>query len=130
MKRLLLTTLLILSITNRSFAEDSVFIEKNQPAPFAGFLLPKDKGNKVAQDLLELEADRKLIESFTKTLKLYDSTDKFRESQLDILFSQNDKLSKELKEAHTTTNFERVVWVGLGVLATGLAIYGAKQITR
>lgn len=123
MTRLILIICLITSGTVR--AEDTVLIEKEQKAPFAGILFSLPKANEIRGQLLERDLYKELSDSQQKTIQLYKSNNELSESKVNMLLEQNDKLSASLRSSQSLNTWECVGLFTLGILATvgaGLAI--------
>lgn len=130
MKRLLSFLMISLMISNSGFASESIMIKKDERAPFEGVLFPLDQANKMRYTLIDCEIKTELNLSYERTVKLYKQNETYYENKVNILSKQNDELAKALTESKSTGDLQKILWFGLGVLATGLAIYGTKQITR
>lgn len=127
----LLTFLMIGLITiNSSFAQEAIVMKKDERAPFEGVLFPLEQANKIRYQLIECDIKKELNLSYERTIKLYKENEGYQENKVSILMKQNDELSKALTESKSTSDLQKIIWFGLGVIATGLAIYGTKQITK
>ena len=50
-----------------------------------------------------------------------------QEKKVNILLTQNDKLSQDLYSARQTSTWENTLWFFGGVVLTGLIFYGTSQ---
>lgn len=138
MKRLRQKILLITSIvtssailTNVALAgEDAVYLEKDSKAPYAGILLPVDKATNVRKSLIELDTLRAINESYAKSIQMYQTAIQLNDQKYNTLLDQNDKLAASLVEVRRSSDLQKIIWFGFGVIATGFAVYGAKKITQ
>lgn len=132
MKRLLSFLMISLMVINNTnvFAQEAVMIKKDERAPFEGVLFPLDQANKMRYKLIECDIKIQLNESYERTVKLYKQNETYQDNKVNLLLKQNDELSKSLTESKSVSDFQKILWFGLGVIATGLAVYGAKQISR
>jgi len=118
----MIKVILILSlISSYSFAQDAVFLNKTQTAPFEGFLLPQTKLQELHNNTLERDAFQKENESLNKSLNLQQSNLGLKDNQIDILLKQNDNLAKTLSTERTLNNWEKVGYFLGGIVTIGLA---------
>ncbi len=121
----MLIGLIIASLTINSFAQDSVPIAKGTVAPFSGILLSKPKAEQVRIELIERDQFKLFNETLLQNSELQNKIINNQKDQVEILLKQNDKL---LKRNDSLNNTERYLIFGLGVLSTGLAVYGASLL--
>jgi len=121
---LLVSSMIVNSVV---IADDAVVLNKGQPAPYTGLLLTEEKANSVYNDLNKYKL---LNESLQRTVFLYEQNEKLQEKRVNVLLEQNDKLAINLQQARTVSNWEKVLWFGLGFLSVGLGIYGVQAITK
>jgi hypothetical protein len=122
-----------LSVPTAAFATDNdnaVFILKDDLAPYDGVLLPLKQAEQVRRDLIEVKTLRAINESYAKSIQMYQQTIQLSDQKYNTLLNQNDKLALSLVESRKSSDLQKMIWFGLGVLATGFAVYGAKKITE
>lgn len=119
-----------LVLSNFAAAESVVYLEKNKPAPYTGVLFPPAKADELRKMAIEVETLRAINESYSKSVLLYQQTIQLADNKFKILEVQNDNLSKALVESRRSSDLQKIIWFGLGVLATGLAVYGAKKVIQ
>lgn len=133
-KKLQIFSIVISSIflanTTLAASEAVIHLEKNSPAPYSGILFPIETANDLRKDLIELSTLRILNESYSKSVQLYQKHIQSSDDKFKLITDQNDKLAESLVESRRSNDFQKVLWFGLGVLATGFAVYGAKKITQ
>lgn len=122
---------LIVSLTsNFCYAEDVIRLEKDKPAPFTGFLFTDEKAKEVRIKLLERDFYKETSESFEKSNSFLKQNSTLKDEQIKIIMERNDNLAKALRDERSMNTWERIGWFTLGVVATGAALYGLKQVTK
>jgi len=125
MTSLLVLTLLLGSI-GVSNAQDSVYLEKSQPAPYSGILFTEKKAQELRSELLESDKTKLLLETEkNRSARLLQIVD-LKDEEIELYNKQNQRLLKANSQADNL----QYIWFGLGVLATGLAVYGAGALAR
>lgn len=114
---------MILSLSSSSFAQDAVLLNTSDPAPFSGFLLPKDK-------LQDLKNQIDLIPSYKKTIDFQTNIITLQQDKFKTSIEQNVDLTKALNSSKSSSDFDHILWFSLGVLASILSFYGATEITK
>lgn len=123
-----LLILLIVSIPLNSFAEPAVRLNKSDPAPYTGVLLPEDTLNLMKKDIVEGELNKQIIESYKKSIDLYKQNDILYQQKVELYSSQNDKLAESLQSERSVSNWGRIGFFLLGVLATTAAGYAITRV--
>ena len=127
MKSLISLTILISLTTSNVFADElSMYLYKDEKAPYAGILMPESKVTELRNNTLERDTLRLQNNSLNTSLKLQDDIIAKKTDQVTILLDQNDKLAKIGYSERSMTNLERVGYFALGVLAT----YGAFKVAQ
>lgn len=105
---------------------DVLFIQKGSPAPFSGVLFPEIKANELRRDLLESDKTKIQLESERQTSKNLLQLTQLKETEIELYRKQNVRLQR-LGDTNSKMNY---IWFGLGILATGVAVYGAGGLAR
>lgn len=124
-----ISILLVFLLSFNCFA-DPKYIDKGTPAPTNGFLFSVPKTKAVRKALIEKDQLTIFNKALQEDLKVKETVIVNQKEQVKILSKQNEKLAKQIDNDHTMSNFERSVWFILGITASGLAVYGAKQLAR
>jgi hypothetical protein len=125
-KNLLVSLCLIGSILGSNLYADSVFIDKGKPAPFSGILFTEEKAQELRSSLLEADKTKLQYETEKHRSSRLGQILTLKDEEIELYAKQNQRLLKA-NERSDTLNY---VWFGLGILATGLAVYGAGSLAR
>jgi hypothetical protein len=98
-----------------------LYIQKGTEAPFEGYLFPPDKALEFRKELIELDSLRSMQPSYEKSITLYQKNE-------DVLLTQNQKLSEALSRTEAKGVWETRMYFILGIVVTGLAVYGAGRL--
>lgn len=115
---------MISSTTGRT--EDVLFIEKGSTAPFSGILFTESKAKEIRSDLLESDKLKLQLESQRLTNKNFIELSQLKDAEIELYKKQNQRLLR----SEQTSNTMNYIWFGLGILATGVAVYGAGGLAR
>jgi len=128
MTNLLVVSLLIGSIggSNEARAEDSVSISRGQPAPFSGILFTDEKAADIRNDLLEGDKNKLLLETEKHRTERLLTIGKMKDEEIELYRTQNQRLLKTNDRSDTVN----MLWFGLGIVVTGMAVYGAGSLAR
>lgn len=128
---LLSSFLIIVCMMHSTAQADQVrYLLKGETAPYTGFLFDEEKANNIKNAVVERDGYKLINESLERSIQLHKANQELYIQQRDIFRTQNDKLAIELEKERSTSTLSHILWFSLGVLATGIAVYGAKQITK
>lgn len=105
-------------------------LNKGTPAPYTGFLVPKDRIIQLQGLDVQNQEYKLLNESYARTIVYYKQNEDSSNQQINILLTRNDSLSKELASARTTTSFEKMAYFIGGILLSAGAVYGASHLAK
>jgi hypothetical protein len=117
--------LLIFSTTVKADS-DVVFVNKNSPAPFDGILFTESKAKDLRRDILESDKTKILLQSQLHKSTMLQQVIELKETEIELYRKQNQRLLVSEQSSNTM----QYVWFGLGVLATGIAVYGAGSLAK
>jgi len=104
-------------------AEDVVLLNKDQPAPFTGFLVTKEKVEKIYHLDLDLQLKTKESEIYKQQLLL--TQDQLKRNNEFI-----DTQSKRIVEMQDNSIFTKIGYFILGSIVTGAIAYGVTTTLR
>lgn len=142
MKKLTIAALLISLIIENSRAQTTIspivsvpadkvyLLEKGTEAPFKGYLFPEEKALNLRKELVELDGLKALEKSYLRSIDLYKLNEDRYNNKINILLEQNDKLSTSIINSEKRSEWENRIWFIMGIGVTGLAVYGASQLSR
>ncbi len=108
--------LIILLVSNICFAQDVVFLNAQDKAPFSGYLLPEQTVKNLRNDSLELS--------------MYQRIDPLKDQQIKLLTDDNIRLATTLQSTSSLSTFEKICWFAGGIIITSLAVEGASKLTH
>ncbi len=113
MKTWLNGLMIILTLTSSNCLGKTISLTKDEKAPFAGVLFDNEDANKAKNSLIEIDLLNKLNGLYLKNTDIDNQ-------KITILMQQNDVLSKNLQSAQEMHTWEKIAYIGLGVLAVSL----------
>jgi hypothetical protein len=116
--------LLIFSTTIK--ANDVVYIQKDQKAPFSGILFSESKAKEIRSDLLEADKVKLQLQSSEFKYSNMQRIVELKDEEIKLYQVQNERLI----QASNTNEISNYVWFGLGVLATGLSVFAAGSLAK
>lgn len=118
--------LLTVFMINNVAAEEVIHLEKDQPAPYDGFLFDsKTAEPKLRAKFKTLERDNTLLKKIAENNK---EQSKIAIQRAELHRQQNQNLSYELQREKDKKGITKIIYFTLGILATGAATYGASKI--
>lgn len=110
--------------------EDVQVIEKGQIANCSGVLLSPEASKKVD----ETQEDAKYYKTLSDKLQLrYDYMGKevnLLDQRLKLYVDQSEVLAREVHRKESEDKWQKFIYFGLGVFATGIAVYSVSKIDR
>ncbi len=107
---------------------DVLYIDKGVETPFKGYLFPEAKALNFRKQLIELDTLKALETSYNKSIDLYKKNEDIYNYKVNVLLEQNDKLADAMYKAKDRGVWENRFWFGMGILVSGLAVYGASKL--
>lgn len=132
MKSILLVYILVLNQTAMAAdqcPEDIQELNKGQVANCSGLLFSPEASKQVD----EMAADSKYFKEVNvKLLQRKELTDKeisVLDQRLKLYMNESQVLATELTRRESDNSYQKFLYFGLGVLATGISFYGASKLT-
>ena len=126
----ILSCALALLLSFSVVAQESVALQKDTKAPFDGILFTTEKAQAIRKELIEKDQFKLFNETLLQNEVYYKQIIKNDNTQIKLVLEQNTSLVKQAEKAGKLTSFEKMLWVGLGVAATSLAIMGAGSLAK
>lgn len=105
--------------TQIAHADDAVFLDINKPAPFAGFLLSKDKVMQLRNEDIDLTYSKKENDNLKLEITDY-------QTRVNNYKTENESLAERLQKSNAGF-FEKAGFFIMGSLITGLIGYGVYR---
>lgn len=121
---LLLT--ILLTFSTKGIANETFFVQKGEKAPITGYLFSEQQTRDIRRELLDKDELSVRLQSTRGQLQNYEHILKLKDSEIESYKTQNQRLVK-LDQNNETMKY---VWFGLGILVTGMAVYGAGSLSR
>lgn len=121
---LLLT--ILLTFSTEGIANETFFVQKGEKAPITGYLFNEQHTRDIRRELLDKDELSVRLQSARGQLQNYEHILKLKDSEIESYKTQNQRLVK-LDQNNETMKY---VWFGLGILVTGMAVYGAGSLSR
>lgn len=133
MKSILLVLILVLNQT--AFAADTCpddvqVINKGQVANCSGLLFSPEASKQMDEAIADSKYFKEVNGKLIERKKLTDEEISILDQRLKLYMNESNVLAKELSSRNSESSFQRIIYFGLGVLATGVAVYGASQLNK
>ena len=130
MRKILTSSLIILTLASNSLAQNAFPLRKGEPAPTDGILLTPEEANRVRVRDIELDLRKKENELLIDVSgKMKEQVD-IMEKRVDFYQDKNMDLSKRVEDLASDNFWEKTVWFILGVGATIGVGYAASRTWR
>lgn len=133
MKSILLALILVLNQT--AFAadtcpEDIQVLNKGQVANCSGILLSPNASKQMDEAIADSKYFKEINLKLIERKELTDKQVSILDQRLQLYMNESTVLAKELSTRDSQSSFQKIMYFGLGVLATGIAVYGASRLDR
>ena len=128
MKYLLCILLMLPQMSFANCVEEVQLIEKGQAANCTGFLFSPDAQEKAVEAVEDVEYLSKVNEKLIRRQDLSDKHMNILDTRLNLYLKQSQVLATELHRKEKEDKFQKFIYFGLGVFATGIAVYGAAHL--
>jgi hypothetical protein len=126
-KYLLIFTLL----GNLCYADTNVtFLPKGSTTPYDGYLFTPDAATTAYKAEQQLPQYKLLNESLTTSLTLEQNNTKQETDEKQICMTDNQNLRTSLEKTKETSTLEKILYIGIGIVVTGLAVDLGSKVTR
>lgn len=105
-------------------------IKEGDKAQCTGLLYSEEADKKAAKDYEDAKYYKELSNRLEERKTLTDKEISILDKRLQLYITQSEDLTKSLYQVEARSDWEKAMWFGFGVIATGLAVYGASQLSR
>lgn len=113
---------------NDKCPEDVQVIEKGQTANCSGLLFSPEASKKADEAIEDVKYYKSLTDKLGSRIEYSNKEVDILEKRLKLYMDQSNILAKEVVNRENEDKWQKVIWFGLGVLATGAAVYGASHL--
>lgn len=125
---MLISVISSLTWSQFSYADDAIYLNQNDKAPYSGYLLSEDKVKELRNNTIERDGLKTINDSLTKSLTLEQQNNSLKDQKVNLLLDQNDKLAKSAYADRELNTWEKVAYFVGGIVVTGLAIAGVHSL--
>lgn len=120
--------LIILLISNIGFADDVIHLNKDDKAPYNGYLFTEEKTRDTRIKLIDGDLAEVLNQSYAKENAYLRQNSDYKDSQIKLVMDRNDELAKTVAEQQSTSTITKVAYFVGGILVTYIAIDTARKL--
>ncbi len=128
MKHLLLMVLLLNS--SIGLADDVIHLNKDDKAPFTGFLFTEEKTRETRIRLIDGDLAEVLNKSYAKENAYLRQNSDYKDTQIKLVTDRNIELSKTVIDQQSTSTVTKVLYFVGGMVVTYVAIKTAHEIYK
>lgn len=105
-------------------------IEEGQKAQCTGFLFSPDAEKQASQDSDDLKYYKEINLKLLERKELVEQDYTIMENRMLMYQDQSIIFAERLTKIENNDKWNNVIWFGLGILATSLAVFGASQLDK
>lgn len=125
-----LTIGILISISSQAIAESTTWMNKGDKAPHDGYLFTEESTRLLKKELIEKDLLKQLNTTLEKNIDTQAKIIAEQGKHIETLQERNLRIYERIGKESTTSNYEKALWFGLGIIGSGLAVYGAAQLVR
>lgn len=103
-------------------------LKKGEVANCDGLLYSPGADDQAAKDHLDAKYYKEINLRLEKRKELTDKEIEILDKRLNLYVNQSEVLADQLARKESANKWERIIWFGLGVVATGIAVHGASRL--
>lgn len=127
--RILLATIFLFSqVTFAACENDVELLKKGEVSPCTGLLYSPAADDEANRAFENAEKFKNINDLLVKKNIAMETQNEIVEKRLNLYITESQILAERLTKKENRSEWQKVLYFSLGVLATGIAVYGAKQI--
>lgn len=108
--------------------EDVQVLEKGQVANCDGLLFSPEASKKADEAIQDVKYYKSLTDKLGSRIEYSNKETDILEKRLKLYIDQSNILADQMVKKENEDKWQKVIYFGLGVIATGIAVYGASQL--
>lgn len=129
-KTWIFTIIFIFSQISYACPQDIQEIQKGQVANCTGLLFSPEASKNVDEAIQDAKYYKDLTERLYQRQDLTNQEISTLDKRLNLYMDQSETLAKQLHKKEKEDKWQKIIYFGMGVFATGIAVYGASQLSR